>query len=226
MSKEKKPENIKKINVPVVMLAVLAAVLLLANLLPSELFLKYEKIDSGYAVTGYVKLIKPRRVTIPSEHKGEPVTAIAGNAFYKCESLTEITVPEGVTRIGSYAFRDCTELTSITLPDSLTSVGSFAFRKCEALTEVTIPAGVTSLDPFTFTDCGGLTSVILSDGLENIGDFALYCCAGLEEITIPASVKTIGKDAFDGCGITVKAPHEAEYYGEDSYSDVKKWIVI
>lgn len=44
-----------------------------------------------------------------------PNVKIIGNqAFYDCESLTNITIPASVTSIGDYAFEGCSSLTSIT----------------------------------------------------------------------------------------------------------------
>ena len=41
-----------------------------------------------------------------------------------------------VTSIGKYAFYDCDSLTSIALPDSLTSIGSYAFYGCTSLADI------------------------------------------------------------------------------------------
>ena len=43
------------------------------------------------------------------------VTSIGNAAFYKCSSLTSVTIGNSVTSIGNYAFADCSSLTSVTI---------------------------------------------------------------------------------------------------------------
>ena len=67
------------------------------------------------------------KVVIPSTLGGYPVTAIGYEAFYGCDRLTEIVVPNGVRTIGFEAFAGCGQVKKIVLPSSLRSIGEFAF---------------------------------------------------------------------------------------------------
>ncbi len=62
---------------------------------------------------------------------------------------TELVLPAnykgGNYGIGSYAFYDCDGLASVVIPNSVTSIGSSAFRNCSGLTSLTIGAGVLSI---------------------------------------------------------------------------------
>ena len=69
------------------------------------------------------------------------VTAIEKKAFYKCGSLTSITIPNSVVSIGDNAFDGCESLTSITIPNSVVSIGQGAFYCCDNLMEVYVLAG-------------------------------------------------------------------------------------
>ena len=86
-------------------------------------------------------------------------TSIADYAFYGCDSLTSVTIPDSVTSIGYWAFKDCSNLTSVTIGNSVTSIGSYAFSDCSSLTSITIPHSVTSIDDAAFFDCSSLKSI-------------------------------------------------------------------
>lgn len=70
---------------------------------------------------------------IPSDGS---VTSIGEGAFFCCDELTSVTIPDGVTRIGNYAFAGCIELTSVTIPDSVTSIDNDAFFGCSRLKSI------------------------------------------------------------------------------------------
>ena len=133
----------------------------------------------------------------------DSVTSIGYRAFYNCSSLTSVIIPDSVTSIGDWAFEDCSGLTSITIPNSVTSIGNYAFSGCSGLTSVTIPDSVTSIGYYAFYECSGLTSATIGNGVTIIGYDAFRGCIGLTSVTIPDSVTSIGKDAFYECsGLT------------------------
>ena len=81
-------------------------------------YLKYKIENDEVTITGYKN--NPVNLVIPSEIEGKPVTSIGYGAFYDCDSLQSITIPESVTSIGPLAFVYCSSLESITIPDSVT----------------------------------------------------------------------------------------------------------
>ena len=90
-----------------------------------------EKVYGIRKGTGFEKANETlKTVILPSELK-----TIGEMAFYNCEGLTSITIPDGVTSIGDEAFSH-SSLTSITIPDNVTSIGNSAFSGCSSLTTV------------------------------------------------------------------------------------------
>ena len=133
-------------------------------------------------------------ITIP-----DGVTNIGQDAFRYCSSLTSVTIPDSVTSIGNHAFSGCSSLTSVIIPDSVTSIGSYAFNGCSSMTSITIPDGVTSIGSYTFDGCRSLTSVTIPDSVTSIGESAFWYCSSLTSITIGNGVKSIGNGAFAEC---------------------------
>ena len=138
-------------------------------------------------------------VMIPSILGGYPVTGIETSAFYRCSSLTSVTMPDCVTCIGSNAFKSCKLLENIRMSVNVTNIGMGAFHYCRSLKRVIIPNGVSVIGKGMFYYCSALTNVTISKGVESIGVQAFSYCTSLESITIPDSVTTIEGLAFSGC---------------------------
>ncbi len=160
-------------------------------------------------------------VVIPRTLGGKNVTSIGEHAFYGCESLTNVTIPDSVTTIGDYAFSNCTSLASVTIPNSVTTIGMVAFNGCTSLTSVTIPDSVTTIGEDAFSFCTSLTSVTIPDSVTTIGDCAFRGCTTLASVTIPDSVTTIGDLAFYNCTTlaSVIIPNSVTTIGKNAFSN-------
>lgn len=126
---------------------------------------------------------------------GECVTSIGNLAFFECDSLSSVTIPNTVTTIGSDAFSDCDSLTSITIPSSVTSIGAEAFQECYLL-ECTIPDTVTSIGRALFFASSAMTSCTIGNGVTSIPNSTFYDCRSLRTISIGSGVTSIGESAF------------------------------
>lgn len=160
-------------------------------------------------------------VTIPQQIEKSgvqyTVVSIGYHAFYNCEKLTSVTIPNSVKSIGEEAFNFCYGLTSVNIPNSVTDIGKDAFRDCTGLTSLTIPNAVTSIGGQAFSGCSGLTSVTIPNSVTSIGYSAFYNCSGLTSVTIPNSVTSIGGQAFYGTAWFNDQPNGLVYAGNVAY---------
>lgn len=138
-------------------------------------------------------------LVIPDQYNGRPVVRIAERAFYNCETLTSIALPDSITAIGASAFRGCSGLTSVSLPDGLEVIPSDCFHGCTALRFVDIPSGVQQISERGFYECESLEEIDLPDSLQKIDSSAFRRCSSLGEIQIPLSVERIGEHVFYSC---------------------------
>ena len=181
-----------------------------ADSAPDELFV-FKQTGEGYTLAEYRG--KGGDEVVPATYRGLPVTAIGDGAFVNSDRLTSLVIPEGVTSIGDSAFYSCNNLTAVVIPSTVREIGQGAFTKCVSLKSVDIPEGVTEINLSTFYGCTGMESVTIPDTVTSIGISAFNYCDGLGTITIPDSVTDIAYRAFWECTITVKAPHDPDYYG-------------
>jgi hypothetical protein len=155
---------------------------------------------SGVVINKYIG--KGQAVKIPAAIQEMPVQQIGEQAFFR-STITSVVIPEGVETIAAGAFYGCNNLSSVTLPESLKAIGtrgrdSGAFQICHKLTTIRIPKGVTYIGPWTFAGTG-LTTVTLPPGITTIESGTFSECANLASIVIPEGVVTIGGAAFSEC---------------------------
>ncbi len=131
-------------------------------------------------------------VTIP-----DSVKEISWRAFYKCKSLTTISIPSSVVLIDDSAF-EATSLNTLELREGLRAIGENAFREC-GITELSIPNSVTTIERDAFCDCKELKKVVIGSGLTSI-ERGIFCgCVSLVDITIGHHVQSIGYLSFENC---------------------------
>ena len=140
------------------------------------------------------------KVYINNEHVKLDEEGFTVNEYNPGEYKVYIDGFDELTNIGYSAFYHCNNLTSIVIPNLVEEIGWGAFQNCTSLTSVTLPVNsVTRIGGNAFQNCTSLTSIVIPNLVEEIGDLAFSSCTGLLEITIPVSVKTIGYGAFKNC---------------------------
>ena len=129
----------------------------------------------------------------------ESLTSIEHSAFKDCTSLEDIVFPDAITFIGRSAFNNCSSLLDLALPESLETLSASAFAGCSALNRVSFPNSLTYIDHCVFDGCSSITNIILPTNLEKIGWAAFRNCSSLSSLVLPDSLLEVEYEAFDGC---------------------------
>lgn len=94
---------------------------------------------------------------------GYKVTKISSYVFYKCTTLTSVTIPESVSRIQPYTFKDCPNLSSVTIPNSITTLEKGLFTNNRNLAEVFLSSNIESVAEAVFSNCNSLTGIYIEN---------------------------------------------------------------
>ncbi len=117
---------------------------------------------------------------------GDSIEAIANQAFYQCERLTDVTLPKNLVECGSGGgvFYECNSLEYITLPDTVELIGLSCFYNCESLKYVNLPTSLKTIGAYAFYQCDAMTGSWM----------------------IPSTIENIYQHAFDECTLQVQLP--------------------
>ena len=182
---------------------------------------KYTIVDGKIvADQAYYRNKKLSDVVLP-----QGITEIGEFAFSR-SSLTGITIPGGTTTICYGAFYHCDNLGNVTLPDSITNVEPKAFAHTAWVddfllngqddflisggvlvayrgksSKVTIPDGVRVIAGEAFKGNGQMESVVCPDSLTVIGEGAFEGCRYLSKVQLGKGVTQIKDRAFAECSL-------------------------
>ena len=137
------------------------------------------------------------RRDILSVHIPEGIVTIGNGAFYKCDSIVTINLPNSA-RVFNGAFASMRNLQRIKIP-TIKDISTSAFVDAGKLTDSYLPEGVERICRDAFVSCAELKRVSLPQTLRILERGVFYNCKALEEITIPAGVTEIGDYAFYRC---------------------------
>lgn len=101
------------------------------------------------------------------------ISRIGKYAFFSCETLEDIVIPDNVTEIDTCAFGNCT-FGNIQFSQKLRKIGVRAFENCQYLTSVVIPNSVTDIHAFAFSDCYNLGTIIIPEYPLQIDETAFW----------------------------------------------------
>ena len=138
--------------------------------------------------------------------------------------ITAVDIREDTVGISGAAFYRCNQIMQIILPDSVKVIEDYAFYGCESLMQVVIGSGVERIGRQAFYNCKKLATVILGSydfdlhemtgsSLKTIDSYAFMGCELLKDIEIPDTVESIGSYAFRNSGLYNNAVGGVVYAG-------------
>lgn len=177
---------------------------------------KYGVIADTVFITGYEG--SETDIEVPATIEGKPVVAIDYFAFSSNKVITSVKLNEnlqvirgGTTNYHKGAFWGCENLKTITIPDSVILIDDCAFQGCKSLEKVKISESskLERIGEYSFANCEKLENIYVPDSVKTVEAGAFAACTSLKSVTGFKNVEFIGRDVFNDTII---------YNGEDRYT--------
>lgn len=75
------------------------------------------------------------------------VTSVGDYAFFECENLKKIKLPDALKTIGCASFAYCSNLDAVVLPEQLNGLGDMAFFECSSLSLMVLKIAANLITP-------------------------------------------------------------------------------
>lgn len=168
-----------------------------------------------------------------------------GEFAFARSSLQQVVIPEGVSSIGYGAFYHCEHLTQVQLPNTITHIAPKAFDNTGWVkqfyeqgagdflvagdgiliaykgnsAQVQVPEGIRQIGPEVFLGHTEITSMSLPESLEIIGEGAFEDCVNLTQLSGMPYVRIIRDRAFFHCPLEwVVLPDTMESVGLGAFA--------
>lgn len=188
--------------------------------------LKYEEVEGGYKILGYVDGVDLPLLYIPSYIERKPVVSIAKRAFNASKALTAVYVPSTVKDIGDRAFFGCNNLDRVSIQGGNLKIGAHAFASCRSLKRVVFNGAAAELGDYAFRGCSNI-AIYYTQNVTAIGECA-FIGSGLSGELDLRGVKNIKSSAFKGCEITsitlgknLSAIEPSAFFNCDDFNEIK-----
>lgn len=167
----------------------------------------------------------------------EGLEMISYGAFYHCDSLGRVSLPDTVRKVAPKAFEHSAwveqflqgadagagdflisggvlvayrgEKKEIQIPEGVRVIAAGCFQGNTQLERVIFPESLVSVGEDAFADCSSLNEIQFQKGITEILDRAFAGCP-LTEINLPSTLESLGLGAFDsetGLNLSGKTPY-------------------
>ena len=177
---------------------------------------KYGVIADTVFITGYEG--SETDIEVPATIEGKPVAALDYFAFSNNTVITSVKLNEnllvirgGTVNYHKGAFFGCENLKTVTIPDSVILIDDCAFEGCKSLEAVIISENskLERIGEYTFASCEKLENIYVPDSVKTVETGAFSGCTSLKSVTGFKNVELIGNNVFNYTKI---------YNGEDRYT--------